>query len=204
MIVNFSYKNVYNVIILKSADLALVALFATLTAIGAFIQIPFIPVPLTLQTFFILLSGLLLGARLAALSQFIYMMMGAIGLPVFAGGTSGIGVITGPTGGYIIGFIVGAYVVGLISEKGGFLLFPSSKNKKYIARDSIALGAGIVAIYFFGILQLINFLDIGLYSAMKLGVIPFLLGDLVKAILCISLAERVRRSGVMGLTHKTG
>ncbi|MBN1785396.1 MAG: biotin transporter BioY [Candidatus Methanofastidiosa archaeon] len=185
---------------MKSTDLALSALFATLTAVGAFIQIPFVPVPITLQTFFVLLSGLLLGARLGAFSQIIYVLMGVIGLPVFAGGTSGIGVVTGPTGGYLIGFVAGAYVVGLIVQKGLGEKYVHEKRKGYLIRDAIALGLGIFVIYFFGILQLMNFLGIGLYSAMELGVIPFLLGDLVKTILAISLAERVRKSGVLGLT----
>ncbi|HOP08757.1 MAG TPA: biotin transporter BioY, partial [Candidatus Methanofastidiosa archaeon] len=177
---------------MKSTDLALTALFATLTAIGAFIQIPFIPVPLTLQTFFVLLSGMLLGARLGALSQIIYMMMGAIGLPVFAGGTSGPGVITGPTGGYLVGFVVGAFCTGLCVEKSMGGAFVKGRKMAYVLRDAIALGAGIAAIYACGILQLMNFLDISLYSALKLGVVPFLLGDLLKSALAISLAERIR------------
>jgi len=203
MIVNFQILKVYNGITMKSTDLAMTALFATLTAIGAFIEIPFVPVPLTLQTFFVLLSGLLLGARLGAASQFIYMMMGVIGLPVFAGGTSGIGVITGPTGGYIIGFIMGAFCTGLLVEKGAGRKLVHDEKRSFYVRDAIAIGAGVVAIYLCGIAQLMNFLGIGLYSAMKVGVIPFLLGDLVKAILAISLAERVRKSGVLNLTHMT-
>jgi len=186
---------------MKSTDLALAALFATLTAIGAFIQIPFVPVPLTLQTFFVLVSGLLLGARLGALSQFIYMMMGVIGLPVFAGGTSGVGVLTGPTGGYIVGFILGAFGAGLLVEKGTGEKYLRDQKRSYLLRDAIALGVGILVIYICGIAQLMNFLGISLYSAMKVGVIPFLLGDLVKSVLAISLTERVRRSGVLSLTH---
>ncbi|MCL0105994.1 biotin transporter BioY [Thermodesulfovibrionales bacterium] len=101
------------------------AMFAALTALGAFITIPIGPVPITLQPFFIHLGALLLGGYLGALSQFIYVLVGVMGLPVFSGGGSGIGHLLGPTGGYLIGFIVGGgYLTGRLAEmkkKPGFL-----------------------------------------------------------------------------------
>ena len=95
------------------------SLFAALTAAGAYIQIPmpFSPVPVTLQVFFVLLAGSILKSKWGSLSMIVYTLLGIAGLPVFAGGSSGIGVLLGPTGGYIVGFILAAYVIGKLSEK---------------------------------------------------------------------------------------
>ena len=92
------------------------SMFGAATAVGAFISIPIPPVPITLQTLFTYLAGALLGGRLGALSQFVYLLLGVMGLPVFALGKAGFGVLFGPTGGYIIGFIGSAYVIGTMIE----------------------------------------------------------------------------------------
>jgi len=81
------------------------SLFGALTAMGALISIPLQPVPVTLQTLFLYLAGSLLGGGLGALSQTVYIMLGVIGLPVFSGGKAGLGVLMGPTGGYLVGFV---------------------------------------------------------------------------------------------------
>ncbi len=175
---------------MKSMELALVALFATLTALGAFIQIPLPLVPISMQIFFVLLSGLVLGSRLGALALLCYLGMGSIGLPVFSGGQSGIGVIAGPTGGYLIGFVVAAYVVGIISER--------HENSKI---DAIAMAAGIVCIYVPGILQLMNFTGMGLERGLEVGIIPFIVGDVIKAAMAVSVTNRIRRSGVLHISH---
>ena len=102
----------------KIRDLLLASLFASLTAVGASIHVPlpFTAIPITLQTLFIYVAGALLGSRLGALSQSLYVLMGIMGLPVFAGWRSGFEVLMGPTGGYILGFIPGAYVIGKLVE----------------------------------------------------------------------------------------
>ena len=107
------------------------ALFAALTAAVSPIKIPlgFTPVPITLQTVMVLVSGALLGANLGALAQFLYILVGALGLPVFAGGGSGFGALVGPTSGYLFGFIAAAYVVGKLVEK--------AKNRKYFTNSVI-------------------------------------------------------------------
>jgi biotin transport system substrate-specific component len=87
------------------------ALFGALTAAGAFIVIPLLPVPITAQTFFLNIAAVLLGGSLGAVSQFIYVMLGVVGIPVFAGGKAGLGVIFGPTGGYLLGFIISAFLI---------------------------------------------------------------------------------------------
>ncbi len=100
---------------IKVKDMILVALFAALMAIGARLNVPFVPVPFSMQFPFCILAGLLLGSRLGALSQIIYMFIGLVGLPVFTKG-GGPGYIFNPTFGYIIGFIAASYIVGLLSE----------------------------------------------------------------------------------------
>ncbi len=104
------------------------ALFAALTAAVAWFKIPlpFTPVPITLQTLVVLLSGAMLGSYYGALSMIIYLAVGAIGLPVFAGGASGIGVLLGPTGGYLVSYPIASFVIGKMLEKknlSGFLKY---------------------------------------------------------------------------------
>jgi len=88
------------------------ALFGALTALGAYILLPVPPVPITLQTLFLYLAAAVLGGALGAWSQIVYLLLGVIGLPVFAGGKAGLGVLTGPTGGYLAGFIPAAWLTG--------------------------------------------------------------------------------------------
>jgi biotin transport system substrate-specific component len=100
----------------STRDLALAALFAALISLGALVSLPlFGPVPLTLQVFFVLTAGLVLGARLAVLSVVAYLIVGLVA-PVYAQGASGAGTLVGPAGGYLFGFVVAAYVVGTLCE----------------------------------------------------------------------------------------
>ncbi|MCL0065694.1 biotin transporter BioY [Dehalococcoidia bacterium] len=160
------------------------SMFAALTAVGAFIIVPIVPVPITMQTMFVHLSGALLGSRLAALSQIIYVLVGVIGLPVFSGGTSGPGVLLGPNGGYLIGFIVGGgYLTGRLVEmrkKPGFL---------WIA---ISCVAGLVVIYILGVLQLSVVADLPMTRAIAVGVVPFLIGDALKIIAATFITTRLK------------
>ncbi|MFW6135159.1 MAG: biotin transporter BioY [Elusimicrobiota bacterium] len=98
-------------------DMILASLFAALTGLGAFMVIPVYPIPFTLQTLFTYLSAILLGRKIGTLSQIIYILLGIIGLPVFSAGKAGPGVILGPTGGYLWGFIISAYTMGILVEK---------------------------------------------------------------------------------------
>ena len=102
----------------KLKGMVFAALFAALTAAVAWFKIPlpFTPVPITLQTLVVLLSGAMLGAYYGALSMIIYLSLGVIGLPVFAGGSSGIGVLFGPTGGYLFSYPIAAFVIGKMLE----------------------------------------------------------------------------------------
>jgi len=116
-------------------QMTLTSLFAALTAVGGFISIPLYPVPLTLQTLFTLLAAMILGSVMGASSQIIYVLLGVIGLPVFAGFKAGIGILFGPTGGFLLGFIISAYIIGKIvelkKEKNIFLLFSGRYNRNY-------------------------------------------------------------------------
>ncbi len=125
----------------KSKNMILCAMFTALIICGAYIRIPFPFIPFTLQTFFVILSSLLLGAKLSAVSAFAYMLLGLVGLPVFSSG-SGLSYVLHPTFGYIIGFIFGAALAGAISEKN------SVKN---IGANILAGISGIGIIYLCGI-----------------------------------------------------
>ncbi len=117
------------------------ALMAALTAAGAYIAIPLGPVPIVLQNLFIMLAGLLLGGRWGLISVAVYLLAGAVGLPVFAGGTGGVGKFVGPTGGYLLGFAAAAYLIGIISESG----------RGRVTIDVLAMVAGTLIIYAFGV-----------------------------------------------------
>src|SRR5215813_12441455 len=99
-------------------SVALVFAFSLLTALAAQVSIPLLPVPITGQTFAVLLTGALLGSRLGAAALITYLVEGACGLPFFAGGTAGLGVLLGPTGGYLISFPAAAYITGAFAEHG--------------------------------------------------------------------------------------
>lgn len=154
-------------------QMTLISLFAALTAVGAFISIPLYPVPLTLQTLFTLLAAMTLGSVMGASSQIIYVLLGIIGLPVFAGFKAGIGILFGPTGGFLFGFIISAYVIGKIIE---------AKKERNFFYYLLAGLSGMVIIYITGITQLSLVTGIGIKRALLIGALPFLPGDILKII----------------------
>jgi biotin transport system substrate-specific component len=160
------------------------ALFGAATAVGALISIPLPPVPITLQTFFMSLAGALLRARLAALSQVVYILLGIIGLPVFALGKAGLGVLFGPTGGYLVGFIGGAFTIGKLVRYG---------DKPGFGRLLAAMGAGTLVVYIFGIAQLILVADLSLTKALSVGALPFLFGDALKITAAAGTARALKQ-----------
>jgi len=159
------------------------SLFGALTAVGAYIIIPLPPVPITLQTLFLGLAGLLLGGRPAALSQVIYLLLGIIGLPVFAGGKAGLGILLGPTGGYLIGFVFAAFVIGKLA---------GLKARPGFAWLCLSLTTGTAVIYLCGVLQLSAVARLAPLKALTVGVLPFLLGDAVKIVLTALIAQKLR------------
>jgi biotin transport system substrate-specific component len=159
------------------------SMFGAVTALGAYIAIPLQPVPITLQTLFVCLSGALLGGYFGAISQVIYVLLGVIGLPVFAGGTAGPGILLGPSGGYLFGFIAGALVIGKLMEV---------KQQPGIIWIIFAFVCGTAVIYGFGILQLSLVARLSLLKAFLTGAVPFLPGDLLKLIAATLITLKVR------------
>jgi len=159
------------------------SMFGALTAVGAYIMIPLPPVPITMQTLFVSLAGALLGGSLGALSQVVYILLGVIGLPVFAGGKAGAGVLLGPTGGYLIGFVVGAYVIGkltAIRKKPGFIWLVC------------AMSIGIALVYLLGIIQLMIVAKLDYDKAIAVGLLPPLPGDILKIIMAALITLKIR------------
>lgn len=156
--------------------------FVLLMALGAHVRIPlpWTPVPVTLQTLFLPLAGASLGAGLGALSQALYLALGAAGAPVFAG-SLGLAAFAGPTGGYLIGFIGAALLTGRLVGRGRGLL-----------RTFLAMAAGLLVVYGCGTLWLAWLLHLSLAQALLQGVVPFLLGDLVKTAAAAALFRGAR------------
>jgi biotin transport system substrate-specific component len=172
---------------LSTRNMIYASLFGALTAIGALIAIPLQPVPVTLQMLFLLLAGSLLGRKLGALSQFIYLLLGVIGLPVFSGGKAGFGVLLGPTGGYLIGFVAGAFVTGWIVE---------ARQKPGLVWVVFAMLAGAATVYGLGVLQLILVGKVSIEKALTVGVLPFLPGDALKiaagSVITMKVKDKIR------------
>jgi biotin transport system substrate-specific component len=148
---------------------------AALTALAAQweIHLPFTPVPITGQTFAVLLTGAALGMTLGAAGQLVYVVAGAFGLPIYAGGAAGWDAAQAAgTSGYLIGFIVAAGVVGFMAERRQDRTFPTMFT-------AFILGSFII--YFFGVIGLMITFDMTVNEAILAGVVPFVIGDLIKA-----------------------
>jgi biotin transport system substrate-specific component len=171
---------------LTVVDLARIAVFAALIAALAQASVHLFgnAVPVTGQTLGIMLAGLVLGAVRGGLAALVYVVLGAIGLPIFAGGTGGMGVISGPTGGFILAFPVAAFVIGLLVRRhmSGSVAFTAS------------VLAGIGLIYLAGVPWLAWRLGISAEEAMLAGAVTFLPGDLIKAGLATYVALGVHRA----------
>ena len=160
------------------------ALFAAMIAAGAFISVPIGPVPIVLQNMFILLAGLMLGWRWGLAAVAVYLLAGALGLPVFAGGTGGIGRFAGPTGGYLIGFLPAVFVVGFLSKRG--------KGWQRILMEIISMILGSLIVYMFGVPWLKIVTGMTMQKALTLGLLPFLIGDAIKIAAAFFIAQALR------------
>jgi biotin transport system substrate-specific component len=165
------------------------SLFAALTAVGALIVIPIGPVPIVLQNLFVMLMGLLLGPRWGLAGVGVYLLAGAIGLPVFAGGTSGLARFAGPTGGYLVGYLPCVALIGWISVHG----------RGHRILDALAMVCGTTALYVCGVSWLKLVTGMAWSKAVGIGVIPFLPGDIAKIIAATLLIESLRQ--LTGATH---
>jgi biotin transport system substrate-specific component len=165
-------RNLYRVIVVLAASW-LIAVSAQIS-----FRLPFSPVPVSGQTLAVLLTGLFLGRKFGVLAVGAYLFQGAIGLPFFAGGTSGAAVLLGPTGGYLFGFLAAAYTVGMLAEL---------HHMRSPYRAAALLLLGNLIIYAFGLVWLARF--VGEAQVLSMGLIPFLVGDLVKIILGVGIAS---------------
>jgi len=178
----------------KSRGLALSAVFASLLAVSALISIPLgaiSPVPITLQVLIVYLIAMILGPSYGALSCLLYLLLGLAGFPVFAGGTSGIQHLVGPTGGYLFSFPLAVFVGGFLSRGS------RGSNRSNLICFSIAAGVMLLIIYGIGMAWLsVEYLNGNLYEGFISGVVPFIAFDILKAVIAVPIAFRVRRAGL--------
>ena len=146
------------------------SLFAALIAAGAFMAIPIGPVPIVLQNMFVLLAGIILGPRWGLASVGVYLLMGALGFPVFAGGAGGLGRLFGPTGGYLLSYLPAVFITGVVSQTLG----------KKTHWDILAMAAGSMMIYAMGVPWLKMVTGMAWGKAVAVGMYPFIIGDLLK------------------------
>ena len=172
----------------RTRDLTAAALVTALLAASAWISIPLGPVPITLQVFVVVLASLLLRPGWAAAALGVYLAMGAAGLPVFSNGTGGLGVLAGPTGGYLIGFFVAAPLGAL------FRLALQARGVAQSMADAVAVVIGIAVIYLLGWMQLSLVTNMAPVAAFIAGVAPFLVPDAIKGAVAITVAIAVRRA----------
>ena len=168
----------------KTRDLILCALFAALTAVLSQIAIPIQPVPVNLATFSVFMAGAVLGAKRAAASQAVYVLLGAVGLPVFSSFSGGVGILFGPTGGYIFGYIAAAWLVGLLAAR--------CKGKLYWF--ALSMVGGLALCYLLGTAWFMVVTHTGLAQSLLLCVAPFLPGDAAKIVVAALLAPVLRKS----------
>ena len=160
----------------------LTAVFTALIAAGAYAAVPVGPVPIVLTTLFVVLSGLLGGFRIGVSSVSAYLLLGILGLPVFAGGAGGFAVITGPTGGYLVGYLLATASAGLIFR-------PGKKNSRIgiILLTTLAAVVAGAVIYVPGLFWLKLYLGLEWGKTLKVGILPFIPGDLLKTAAAVAL-----------------
>jgi biotin transport system substrate-specific component len=180
----------------KVLSLVFIALFAAIISAGALIAIPIGPVPIALQNFFTLLSGLVLGPLLGTASVGLFLAAGAIGAPVFAnnGSPMGIARILGPSGGYLFGYLLGALVAGLIAG------VPRPGEKIPVWRYILAVAAGLLVVYIPGLVRLKWYLNISWPQTFISGFLPFMLGDALKGVAAALIAPRLRKTAAQLLS----
>ena len=165
-------------------NMVLCALFAALTAICSQLVIPIGPVPINLATFVVFAAGAVLGSRLGAVSMAGWALMGTLGVPVFTMLRSGPGVLLGPTGGYIVGYIPAAFLTGLLVETFN----QDNKSLPYL----LAMAVGMITYFGLGTAWYVYSTNTPLLQALMVCVVPFLPGDFLKAGLATVVAKRLR------------
>lgn len=170
---------------LSTMDIAYIAMFSAILAVCSWISIPF-TVPFTLQTLGVFLAAGILGGKRGTLTVLIYILLGAIGVPVFAGFSAGITALVGPTGGYIVGFLLSALLMWIMEFFLG--------NSKFVLILSMVLG--LLVCYLFGtiwfmVIYTSTMGSIGVWTALTWCVIPYIIPDLIKIVLAYTLSVRL-------------
>ncbi len=168
----------------RTKMITICALFTAFTAICSQIQIPLPMVPINLALFAVHLAAILLGGKYGSLSILTYILLGLVGVPVFAGFTGGVGVLFGKTGGYIIGYLLDVLVISLILQ-GKTASFP---------KLCLAMAGGTLACYAFGTIWFMLLTKMNLWTSLVYCVFPFLPGDAVKIILCGIAAPKLQKA----------
>lgn len=165
-------------------ELTIIPIFTALTAVLSqiVIPLPFTPIAINLATLSVYLAGGLLGAKNGTISQLVYVILGAVGIPVFTGLSGGLGIVTGPTGGYIAGYVLAAFTIGIIIHFMG-------KSVKVIV---FALVIGTLLLYTLGTMWFMTISNTQLIPALTMCVIPFLPGDGLKIALATFLISRLK------------
>jgi len=162
----------------RSRIIAYSAAFIGLIALGSWISLPVGNIPFTLQTLFVFLAGIVMH-RYGAMPVLLYCILGMLGLPLFHNGMAGAGVLLGPSGGYLLGFIFAALITGLAYEH----------NSRIIRIGGITVATGII--YLFGVAWLMYSLQLGFIAAVITGVFPFIPGDAIKATAAYLIGQRL-------------
>ena len=183
----------------SSLRLAFIALFAAIICVGCFIRIPLGVVPIVLQNALCILTGVLIGGIWGGAPTALFLLAGLIGLPVYSGGASGIGVWVGPTGGFFPGYLLGAVIAGFVAGR------PDIQQKKLSAivvlRVALGMLLGMVILYIPGVIHFAHWATgagrvpvekTAFAYTMGACVIPYLPGDLLKYIICVPLALKLR------------
>lgn len=171
-------------------EMIVASLLAAMTAGTAFMSVPFGPVPVTLQTMFVLLAGLLLAPAWAAASMLLYLVLGLVGLPVFSGNMSGLAALGGPTGGFLLAFPIAAAVTSATYRA----LRGSRRGMVPLVAAILGVVLGEVAIYAIGVPWLMNQLGISAEKAIAAALVPFILPDAIKAAIAVTLAQALERA----------
>ena len=175
---------------MKTKTLVLCAVCAALICVLAPLSIPVGAIPVTLATFAVMLTGILLGGRLGTLSVAVYLILGAVGLPVCAGYTPALPRLLGPTGGYLIGYLPLAFLCGAIYSRWG----RDSRGVKQYTALLIGMISGNLMLYAFGTAWFCILNGTDILSALTICVVPFLLGDALKIIVVMLLAPQLEKA----------
>ncbi|OJF18366.1 MAG: hypothetical protein A6D91_12390, partial [Bacillaceae bacterium G1] len=171
--------------VLALRNMILAAMLAAILAVAGQIQIP-LPIPITLQTMVVMLAGSVLGARWGAISMTVFILLVAFGAPLLAGGKGGLATLAGPTAGYVWSWILAAWLIGFLSER-------SARLSVWKLTVYHVLG-GILLIYAGGVFWLVTGVGLGLKEALATGVLPFIVGDLIKAVVAAFVAYGIYKA----------